>query len=75
MRWLWRILVIVLLVGIFQSVRSEPQAFIKQENWVEKLKWEVRNWQRQVQDLPAAVEVEIRRLFSEFKPNGDGKSV
>ncbi|CAA7601152.1 Hypothetical protein DEACI_1805 [Acididesulfobacillus acetoxydans] len=79
MRWLWRIFVLFLLLSFVKSVVApQPQAFIawpEQSNLVRKIQWDWRQWRRGLQDLPASIEVEIRRLRQDFRPDGNGTSV
>ncbi|MHB1651167.1 MAG: hypothetical protein ACYCVD_01655 [Desulfitobacteriaceae bacterium] len=79
MRWLWRIVVLFLLLSLFKIVWvPQPRAFIawpERNSMVDKIKWDWRRWQEQVQDLPASIEVEMRRLWQDYKPNSDGKPV
>lgn len=79
MRWLWRIAVLLLLLTLIRGiVLPKPQAFIawpEQNAWVQKLKWDVRRWQEGLQDLPASIEVEIRRLWQDYQFRGDGREV
>lgn len=80
MRWIWRLLTLVVLVVVIRVLFApqQPQAFIawsQGEPWVQKMTWELQHWQRIAQDLPTSLEVEIRRLWREFKATGDGRSV
>ena len=79
MRWLWRLLTLVVLLGLGQTLfNPQPKAFIawsEGQNWVKTIQGELRQWQRLSQDLPASIEVEVRRLWMDFQPNGNGKEV
>jgi len=79
MRWFWRLLTLVVFLGLVQTLFvPQPKAFIawpEEQNWVRKIQGELRQWQRLSQDLPASIEVEVRQLWKDFQPNGDGKEV
>lgn len=79
MRWFWRLLTLLLFVGLLQTLFiPQPKAFIawsNEQNWVQTIRGELRQWQRLSQDLPASIEVEVRRLWKGFQPNGDGEEV
>lgn len=75
MRWLWRFVLIVVVIALWQSFYTNPEGRAVSGYVSQKVKVEVRYWQSQVQDLPANLEAEIRRLFNEFKPSGNGKVV
>lgn len=79
MRWLWRIFVLFLLLSFLKGiVAPQPQAFItwpEKNTFVQKIKWDWQQWRRGVQDLPASIEVEIRRLRQDFQPDGGSTSV
>ncbi|ODA41261.1 hypothetical protein [Desulfosporosinus sp. BG] len=79
MRWLWRFLTLFVLLGFLRSlVVSQPKAFIawpERPNWGEKIQGEMKQLQKLTQDLPASIEVEVRRLWKDFRPNGDAQEV
>lgn len=79
MRWLWRIAVLVLLFILVKGiVAPKKQAFIawpEQSLWLQKVQWNLEHWQEGLQDLPASIEVEIRRLWQDFRPGGDSREV
>ncbi len=78
MRFLWRFLILVLLIFLLKNLSApQPQAFIAwpEENFIQKIKWEVQRLQQSAQDLPASIEVQIRKLLRDFKPDGNGKQV
>jgi len=79
MRWLWRLLTLVVFLGLAQTLISpQPKAFIAWsdgQNWVKVIQGELKQWQRLSQDLPASIEVEVRRLWMDFQPNANGKEV
>lgn len=79
MHWLWRVLVVLLLVLLLRNMYlPQQQAFIfwpQAESWQKNFYWEILEIQKGAQDLPTSLEIEIRRLFQEFQPTGEGKSV
>jgi len=79
MRWLWRLLTLLVLIAFLRTVIvPQPKAFIswpKEKNWALKIQGEIKQLQRFSQDLPASIEVEVRRLWNDFRPSGDGKEV
>lgn len=79
MRWLWRLVMVLLLVGLLRSAWApQTQTFISSPasaDWKEKIELEVGQWQRFVQDLPSNIEVELKRLWQEFQPDGTGETV
>jgi len=79
MRWLWRLLtLIVILVFVRSFSAPQPQAFIDwpvEKDWALKLQGEIKNFQKFSQDLPASIEVEVRRLWNDYRPSGSGKEV
>jgi len=79
MRWLWRIAVLLLLLILVRgTVIPKQQAFIswpEQSVWLQKVKWDLKHWQEGLQDLPTSIEVEIRRLWHDVQPLGDGRKV
>lgn len=79
MRWLWRLLILfVFLVMVRTLLYPQPKAFItlpEEQNWGLKIQGEMKQLQKLSQDLPASIEVEVRRLWKDFLPNGEGKKV
>ncbi len=79
MRWLWRLLTLFVFLGLVRTLFvPQPKAFIawpEGQNWVKKIQGEMKQWQKISQDLPASIEVEVRRLWNDFRSNGDGKEV
>jgi hypothetical protein len=79
MLWLWRIVtLLVLLVFLNTLTDQQPKAFIawpEERNWVFKIQGEVKQLQEFMQDLPASIEVEVRRLWEDFQSSGNGKEV
>lgn len=79
LRFLWRIFVILILVFLLKGVLvPEPQAFIAlpgARSWVQQVEWQANQIQKAAQDLPTSIEVVIRRLFRDVRPNIEAKSV
>ena len=79
MRWLWRLLTLIVFLGLIRKVFvPQPKAFIawpEGHTWEQKLQGEMKQWQKLSQDIPASLEVEVRRLWKDFRPNGDGQEV
>jgi len=79
MRWFWRILTLLVLLAFLRTlIVPQPKAFIawpEDENWALKIQEEIKQMQEFTQDLPASIEVEVRRLMNNFQPRGDGKEV
>jgi len=79
MRWLWRLLTLVVLLAFIRTlIVPQPQVFIswpEQKNWAPKIQGEIKQLQQFTQDLPASIEVEVRRLWNDFKPSENGKEV
>lgn len=79
MRLIWRILVIVIAIYIVKGfIAPEPQVFISSPEaklWVERLEWEATKIQKAAQDLPASIEMTLRRLLQDSKPLTEAKSV
>lgn len=79
MRWVWRLLTLLILLGLLRTVVfPQPKAFIawpESQNWVQKLQGQMKQLQKVTQDFPASIEVEVRRLLKDFRPNGDAQEV
>lgn len=79
MRWFWRLVMLFVLLAFLRTfIVPQPQAFIawpEERNWALKLQGEIKQLQRFTQDLPASIEVEVRRLWNDYQPRGDGKEV
>ena len=79
MRWLWRLIVLVVFLGLVRNfIVPQPNVFIswpEGQDWVQSIQVQVRQWQRITQDLPAGLEVEVRRLWKNFNPNDNAKEV
>ena len=79
MRWIWRVFTLLIILGFLRTfIVPQPQAFIAwpaENNWTLKLQGEIKQLQKFSQDLPASIEVEVRRLWNDFRPSGNGKEV
>jgi len=78
-RWLWRLLIILVVVSLLKGIGTpEPSVFIvspDREDWTDKVQSEIRQWQNIIQDLPASIEAEIKQMWQEFQPDGSGEIV
>ena len=79
MRWLWRLLTFLVLLAFLRNfIVPQPKVFIswpEAQNLAPKIQGQIKQLQRFTQDLPASIEVEVRRLWNDFQPSGDGKQV
>jgi len=79
MPWFWRLLTfLVLLVLMRTQFFPQPSSFIawsEEGNWAHRIQGELKQMQKFTQDLPASIEVEVRRLLNDFHPSGAGKEV
>ena len=79
MRWFWRFVTLLVLLAFVRTfIVPQPKAFIawpEEKDWGLKLQGEIKQLQRFTQDLPASIEVEVRRLWNDYQPSGDGKEV
>lgn len=79
MRWFWRLLTVIVLIGLVQTqFVPKSKAFISStegQNWSQKIQWELKRWQKISQDLPASIEVEVRRIWQDLELNGEADSV
>ncbi|MDR3584419.1 MAG: hypothetical protein P4L59_03750 [Desulfosporosinus sp.] len=79
MRWVWRLLTFLVILGFLRTLMvPQPKAFIawpERPIWAQTIQGEMKQLQRLTQDLPASIEVEVRRLWKDFRPNGDDKEV
>lgn len=79
MRWLWRLLVLLVFLGLVRTLLvPQPKEFIswsEGQNWVQKIQLQIKQWQKVTQDLPTSIEVEVRRLWRNFNPNDNAKEV
>lgn len=79
MRWLWRLLTLFILLGFLRTlIVPQPKSFIvwpERANWGQTIQEGMKQLQKLSQDLPASIEVEVRRLWKDFQPNGNGKEV
>lgn len=79
MRWLWRVLFIIMFLYLIRNLTlSEPKTFIawpEEQNWVQKITLQLKHWQSMSQDLPASLEVEVRQFLNDFRSYGSGEEV
>ena len=79
MRWFWRFVTLLVLLAFVRTfIVPQPKAFIawpEEKDWALKLQGEIKQLQRFTQDLPVSIEVEVRRLWNDYQPSGDGKEV
>lgn len=79
MRFIGRIFIILVLVFLLKGILfPEPQAYIslpEAKSWVKQVEWQAYEIQRAAQDLPASLEVVLRRLFRDIKPQIEAKTV
>ena len=69
MRWLWRFCVIVLLLLILMNTtKSDEQIYI---NWSQKLE----HLQEVLQDLPANIEVQLRKIWNDTELPADAQVI
>lgn len=76
---LWRLFVIVVFILLLKTTFTpQTQAYIvwpENPNFVERVKFQVDELQKNAQDLPANIEMQIRRLLKDVKPGNDAKLV
>lgn len=76
---IWRIFVILVFILLIKSTFTpQTQAYIvwpEQQNWVERMKFNVDRLQKNAQDIPANVEIELKRLWNDAKPGNGAKLV
>ena len=79
MRWFWRLLTLFILLGFLRTlIVPQPKSFIvwsDRSNWAQTIQGQMKQLQKISHDLPACIQVEVRRLWKDFQPNGDGKEV
>lgn len=79
MRWLWRLLTFFTLLALVRTfIVPQPKTFIvwpEKKNWALELQSDIKQLQKFAQDLPASIQVEVRRLWNDYRPSGDGKEV
>lgn len=79
MRWLWRLLTLFIFLALLKTfIIPQPEAFItwpEESNWTIKIQDEIKRLQRFTQDLPASIEVEVRRLWNDFRSTWEGERV
>jgi hypothetical protein len=76
---LWRLFVIVVFILLLKTTFTpQTQAYIvwpENPNFVERVKFQVDQLQKNAQDLPANIEMQIRRFLKDVKPGNDAKLV
>lgn len=76
MRWLLRLSIFIVLLAFSRTlILPQPTTFIAWPEEQIKLNGQIKQLQRFTQDLPASIEVEVRRLWDDFRPSGNGKEV
>lgn len=79
LRFIVRVLIIFALAFFLKGILfPEPQAYIslpEARSWVKQVEWQAYEIQRAAQDLPASIEVVLRRLFRDIKPQIEAKTV
>lgn len=78
-KFLWRIFVALVFLFLIKTMfSSQTEAYItwtEKQDWVERVKYQVDRIQQDAQDLPANVEIELKRLWKDVKPKNDAKLV
>lgn len=76
---LWRLFIVVVFILLVKTTFTpQTQAYIvwpENPNFVERVKFQMNRLQENAQDLPANVELEIRRLWKDVKPGNNAKLV
>jgi len=76
---IWRLFVVFVFIFLIKSTFTpQTQAYIvwpENPNWVERVKSQMDRLQKDAQDLPANVEIELKRLWKDVKPGNDAKLV
>jgi len=78
MRWLWRLMLLLITVALLKNMFfAQPQVFIAwpESYLAKKVEWELGNLRAMAQDLPAAIETGIRRLWQDYQVSGQGRSI
>ena len=79
MRFIGKILVLLIAIYLVKGfIISESPVYItspEAKSWVERIEWEATKIQRAAQDLPASIEMTLRRLLQDSKPLTEAKSV
>ena len=79
MRFLFRFLIFICLILALKGlVHTEPVSYIslpEREAIISRVEWEVQRIQKVAQDLPASIEIVLRRLFGNSQPITEAKSV
>lgn len=78
-KFLWRVFVVSVFFFLIKTTySSQTEAYIiwpEKPNWVERVKYRVERIQQDAQDLPANVEIELKRLWKDVVPKNDAKLV
>ncbi len=79
MRWLWRLLTLLVFLAFLKTlIVPPPKAFItwpEEGNWTIKIQDDIKQLQKFTQDLPASIEVQVRRFWNDFQSTGEGERV
>lgn len=79
MRFIWRIFIIFVLAILVKSAFSkETSAYISSPEvkpWIQRVEWTIQDLQNAAQDLPASIEITIRRIFNDVKPQIEAKLI
>lgn len=79
MRWIWRLLtLVVLLLCLRVLLAPQPNEFISwpvDQAWVLKMQGEIKRLQQYSQDFPASLQIEMRRIWSDFHSDKNGEEV
>lgn len=80
MRLIWKVAVFLLIIVLAKKAFSPnpPKDFIDFHggtSWTEQLQNQLGVWQQQIQDLPASIEVQIKQLWQDVRPSGNGEAV
>lgn len=79
MRFVWRIFIIfVLAIFVKSAFFEETSAYISSPEvkpWIQRVEWKIQDLQNAAQDLPASIEITIRRIFNDVKPQIEAKLI
>lgn len=71
-------MIVVFILLVKTAFTPQNQAYIvwpENPNFVERVKFQMDQFQKDAQDLPANVEMQIKRLWKEVKPGNEAKLV
>ena len=76
MRWLWRIIIVLVIVFLVKNnISSLQKVFINWQNnnhWQGQILWQIKSIQKGAQNLPDSIEEEFKKLFKqETVPTGN----